>query len=330
MEENELLNGLKKVAENALGYWNLEGQLSLIKHRENAVYEVNTGDSKYAMRVHRQGYHDDGALRSEWQWMEALEAAGIGVPRVVRTTDGNDFVKVGVAALPGEYQVDQLGWIEGEQIGDIETGLGDGAAECYRIIGRVAAQMHNQASVWQLPDGFVRHAWDIDGLVGDAPFWGRFWELNALTDEQLALIHRAREMVAEGLTAFGQAPEDYSMIHADFVPENFLRHGDNVQVIDFDDAGFGWHLFDLATALYFIQEDPSFEEAKAALIEGYREHRDLPDEKLSKLPLFTAARSFTYLGWVHTREDTQAAVEMTPVLVDMCCAACEALINEGD
>ena len=28
-----------------------------------------------------------------------------------------------------------------------------------------------------------------------------------------------------------------------------------VCVIDFDDAGFGWHLFELATSLYFITDD---------------------------------------------------------------------------
>ena len=59
-----------------------------------------------------------------------------------------------------------------------------------------------------------------------------------------------------------------------------------------------WHLFDLAIALYFIKDDPDFDIARSALIEGYREFRSLANEELEQLPLFTAARSFTYLGWV--------------------------------
>ena len=59
-----------------------------------------------------------------------------------------------------------------------------------------------------------------------------------------------------------------------------------------------WHLFDLATALYFIQDDLDYDIARSALIEGYREFRPLANEELAQLPLFTAARSFTYLGWV--------------------------------
>ena len=323
MEESELLAGLNKVAERSVAEWGLSGDLRLIKHRENAVYELNTGKSRYALRVHRQDYHSDAALASELLWMRALQNAGVGVPESVPADDGRDFVRVGVPELPGEFQVDMLGWIEGEQIGDIETGLGEGAAECFRTIGQVAAQMHNQASSWQLPDGFVRHAWDVDGLVGAEPFWGKFWELRALTDEELKLIHEAREKVAADLEALGKSAEDYSMIHSDFVPENFLLHGSQVQVIDFDDAGFGWHLFDLATALFFIKEDPSFNTAKGALIDGYREFRELPDAKLDQLPLFTTARSFTYLSWLHTREETELTRAMTPAIVDMCCAACE-------
>lgn len=326
MNTSELLDGFRQVAEKSLDCWGLQGELNLIKHRENSVYEVNTDSERFALRVHRQDYHSDSALRSELHWTRALQAFGVGVPESIPASDGRDFVRVSVPELPGEFQVDMMAWIDGEQIGNIETGLGEGAADCFRSIGQVAAQIHNQASNWQLPEGFVRHAWNIDGLVGPEPFWGKFWELSELTDDQLRLIHEAREKVALDLEAFGQSKEDYSMIHSDFVPENFLRDGAHVQVIDFDDAGFGWHLFDLATALYFIQDDPAFDTAKTGLIDGYREFRDLPDEKLDQLPLFTAARSFTYLGWLHTRERTDETLAMTPALIELCCAACEAYL----
>ena len=66
------------------------------------------------------------------------------------------------------------------------------------------------------------------------------------------------------------------MIHADFVAENLMVDGDSVRLIDFDDAGFGWHLFELATALYFEMEEEHYPDAYRALIEGYREYRTLP------------------------------------------------------
>ena len=220
--------------------------------------------------------------------------------------------------------MDLLAWIEGEQVGSVEQGLGEDAhkiCEIYTTLGQVAAQVHNQSSNWQVPAGFERHAWDHSGLVGEQPLWGRFWELAALSDAQRSLMLKARDTMSADLSALPNTADYYSMIHADLVPENILIDGDSVQVIDFDDAGFGWHVFELATVLYFIQDDENYHIARDALIAGYQKHRALTEQSLAMLPLFLALRSTTYLGWVHTRQDTQAALELTPMLIEMSCAA---------
>ncbi len=134
--------------------------------------------------------------------------------------------------------------------------------------------MHNQSSVWNAPSGFLRHAWDAEGLVGERPFWGRFWDLAALTDPQRALFVELRQSLRRDLNEFGTGPDRYGLIHADLVPENILVDGDSLQVIDFDDAGYGWHLFEIATSLYFIRRDSIYEQARDAVIEGYRQHRN--------------------------------------------------------
>lgn len=330
IEEQEIR--LLELAKASLTFWDFDGDLRLIKHRENAVYELNTtGGERYALRVHRAGYHSDQSLKSELKWIEALNDYGVGVPRVIPTSGGNAFAKVSTSSVPGERQVDLFAWVDGEQLGSIEDELGgdpNSVKHIYLTMGRTMAKMHNQAVQWELPPDFFRHSWDAEGLVGENSLWGPFWELEALTAEQRHLINRARETVRKRLDAYGQPKNSYSLIHADFVSENILVVGDKVQVIDFDDAGFGWHLFDLATALYFIQDGPGYDIARSALIEGYREFRPLADEELEKLPLFTAARSFTYLGWAHTRAETETARELTPAFIDMCCQCCEWLLLE--
>ncbi|MEM6583386.1 MAG: phosphotransferase [Pseudomonadota bacterium] len=315
------------LGEIALTRWGIsEAKLDLIKYRENAVFRAQLPDATcYALRIHRAGYHSDDELRSELQWMAALAESGIEVPTLVPSQDGEPFQVVQGGDVPEPRQIDLFEWIEGEQLGSAEEGVVEVETiqATYHMIGQLAAKLHNQATSWTLPPGFTRHAWDTDGLVGAQPFWGPFWELQALSDEQRDLIGEARERVQQDMQAYAADPANadrYSMIHADFVAENLMVDQGRVRLIDFDDAGFGWHLFELATALYFETEADYYEDAYQALIAGYREFRDLPDRQLAQLPLFMLARSFTYLGWVHTRFETQTAKELTPMLVGKACA----------
>lgn len=317
---------MRALAEIALTHWNIAArQLELIKYRENAVFSATATDgARYAVRIHRAAYHTDAELRSELQWMTALANYGIRVPTLVPTGDGAPFAVVSGGGVPEPRQIDIFEWVHGRQLGSAGIGVADAGSvgKTYHTIGALAARLHNQATTWRLPEGFTRHAWDTRGLVGPEPFWGPFWELAALSAKQRSLLVAARDRVYADLEAYSANPENadrYSLIHADFVSENLMVDGDTVRLIDFDDAGFGWHLFELATALYFETEAPYYREAYNSLVAGYREHRPLPDAQLEYLALFMLARSFTYLGWVHTRFETETAREMTPMLVDKAC-----------
>ncbi|MFK7957123.1 MAG: phosphotransferase enzyme family protein [Lysobacterales bacterium] len=312
---------LLDLAYHSLAHWGLKGNLRLIKERENSVYAFSDNHQQFALRVHRLGYHTNRSLTSEHRWIRALAKAGISVPQAVPTEQGNDFAVVSTDRLADDRQVDLMVWIEGHQLGSVESGMdtdGPDIRSVYQTMGRVAAQIHDQATQWEIPADFERHSWDLDGLLGSQPFWGRFWELAALTPQQKQRIVYVRERLRDDLSSFGQTSENFSLIHADFSPENFLVDGDKVQVIDFDDAGYGWHMFELATALYFIQDEPYYEVAKLALIEGYRTRRRLSDDDVAQLPSFMAARALTYLGWVHDRPDSATAQELTPTLIDLC------------
>lgn len=330
MNAEDQIRRMEAVARESLRHWNLAGAgLRLLKYRENAVYRVTSGQGKFALRVHRPGYHADSALLSELKWINALATAGIEVPRIVPTHSGDLFALSRTSAMPTAVQVDLFEWIEGRQLGSVESGLGndrESIRNVYRTIGELAATLHNHSATWKPPAGFDRHAWDEHGLTGEQPFWGRFWELDALTRDQRRLLTMARDRVFRDLAALPKSSDAYSMIHADFAPENLLVDGEHIRLIDFDDSGFGWYLFELVTSLYFIMNEPYFDECKEALISGYRMHRSLDDKQLELLPLFFLARSFTYVGWVHTRPGTETAEALTPMLVEMSCELSESYL----
>lgn len=326
---------LQELAVSALSSWGKNvREISLVKMRENAVFRVvdSRGDT-FALRVHRAGYHSDAALRSELEWMAALQAQGIDLPAIVPATDGSLSVSAQIEGIHAPRQIDLLEWFHGRPLGTSEGGLGDlpDAERTYQTVGRIAARLHNHASEWELPSGFSRHRWDAEGLVGEQPLWGRFWELDALTAAERDLMLRARARVHDELREFadrGDAQRHFSMIHADFVPENLLRSEQGeVRLIDFDDSGFGWHLFELATALYFIQDSADYEIARKGLIEGYRAHRELSDDILQKLPVFMMARGFTYLGWSHSRPGSKEGRAITQHVIRLACRQADRLLN---
>jgi Ser/Thr protein kinase RdoA (MazF antagonist) len=327
-EDPKALQGLAAVA---IGRWDLDPvEIAPIKIRENAVFRIALRDgNRVVLRVHRRGYHSDEALQSEFDWMHALSAAGIEVPQVIPSRNGKLFEKVFSADLSEGRQVDVIEWVDGRQLGALESGLQMGVqsiAANYFMVGQISARMHNQTSEWRPPAGFVRHHWCEEGLVGSDPLWGRFWELDALSASQRELLKEAQVAIRSDLLAYGKSPRNFGLIHADLVPENLMVDGDRVRVIDFDDAGFGWHLFDLATSLYFLRGQSDFEVALSAFLHGYRSHRPLPESDLRLLPLFLAARGTSYLGWVHQKKDTETARTLTPALIGYACAAVEAYL----
>ncbi len=315
---------MRALAVKALTEWGIVGgDPKVIKIRENAVFRVTAADGQDAvLRVHRHGYHTDAALRSELIWMEALRAEGIDVPGVIPTSAGGLFTTVGVDGVPEPRQVDMLTWMAGEPFGTIEEGLNPAITDirkAFNGVGQLTARLHNQATAWRLPEGFARHAWDTDGLVGPTPLWGRFWEYAGLNAAQRRLLETARHRVRDDLIAYGQAAQRYGMIHADLNLDNMLLDGERVVLLDFNDAGFGWHLFDFATIWTLFRGADYFETMRASVIEGYRRERNLPDEEVARLPLFDLARAFTYLGWIHTRSETATAREIAPTVVTLVC-----------
>lgn len=334
MNAEEPIQPYRQLAAEALAHWNLQtASLDLVKLRENAVFRVETPEGeRYALRIHRPGYHDDTSLESEFQWMQALQAAGVTVPRAVPARDGRLFIVLTSADLDRPRQIDLFDWLEGKSLGTAEAGPdGDQETLCrnFRTIGELAARVHTVSDHWTPPPGFARHAWDSEGLVGENPLWGRFWDLPALSGEERDLMRRMRTCIREDLAAYGQESGSYGLIHADMVPDNLLVNGGHIRLIDFDDTGFGWYLFEIATSLYFCRELPGFTAIQDALLEGYRCTRTLSNRDIDFLPLFLLARGTTYLGWVHTRPETETAREFTPTLIRMACTAAEDYLRTG-
>ncbi len=320
---------MKSLAVEALAHWGLEGAaLSLLKHRENTVFRVQpAGGEPRVMRVHRKDYHSDRRLASELTWLNSLRGAGVQTTRCIPCLDGAPFATVRCAEVPEGRQCDLLEWVPGEAVGSLEEGVPlpqETLRAVYRQAGEQAARIHNHGERWQPPPEFDRLAWDENGYFGETgAICGRYWDLETLSPDQLALLHRARDTTARALADFGKGPDRYGLVHGDFLPENLFYDGCTVRLIDWDDTGYGWHLHDFATATFAHIGRDTHDIALAAMVEGYRAHRPLPDEHLAMLRFLVMARALSYVGWVHSRPE--AGRELAPLAVAGACLLAEML-----
>ena len=160
--------------------------------------------------------------------------------------------------------------------------------------------------------------------MGEAPFWGPFWHHQALTADERRLFQHAREVLYAALRRLGQSPANFSLIHADLHPGNVLVDGRQLTVIDFDDCGFGWHLYDIAVALKAHQTAPRFPQIQAAFLAGYRRHRDLTEQAEALIPMFLLIRALAEIGWLHQRPEIAGPENFNIWKADIC-ARCVAL-----
>ena len=294
---------MNAIVEQALTLWGMAGaHYALVAERENAVFKVTTDHGCLALRLHRKGYRTDQELWSELKWMEVAARGGIDVPKPVPSPYG----KV-LHAIDG-VQVDVLTWLSGAPLADLFDTLGpNDRADVFYAVGQQMAHLHDISDAWAPPTEFHRCAWNQAGLLGAAPLWGRFWENPTLTNQDRALLTQFRATAQADLARM-ESTLDYGLIHADLVSANIMLDGTHVRLIDFDDGGFGFRLFEIATTLLKFMAEPDYDHLRTALIQGYTSVRAI---NLGALDLFLALRAATYVGWAITRQTHDNTADRT-------------------
>ncbi len=308
MDTEDVEKSFAIAAQEALKHFPIEAvSLKLVSQSENVTFRVSVSgsDTDYVLRLHRPGYNSIEELESERAWIAALKETGVAVQESVETRQGGLYVLVDIPGIAEQRYAGMTTWAEGEPLRGYLQTWSDGQVRqrIFRRFGEIAATFHDQSTRWRPPPGFTRRRLDLDALLGEDPFWGRFWEHAALTREEQDLLLRARSRATAVLEAYGETAENFSLIHADFTPDNILYDGEDLAVIDFDDSAYGWHLYDIASALVECRFYPDYEALCAAFLDGYRECRRLATRDIALLPEFELVRGMAIIGWFHQRPE---------------------------
>ena len=286
----------------AWGIDHSRAELDLITVSENATFVLLIdGEHRGVVRVSQPGYVGGAdAVASEISWLNALhDLEGISLIDPVPTVRGSFVTTIHDNHAVG-WTVISTKYVDGTVLEDL-----DNPAPYYETIGRWAARFHDQSRTWQPPRGFTRFNWDISNMVGPSPRWGR-WEDADLTDSDKQLCEQALWKALDIVIKVPRTTHTWGLIHADLRPSNIIRDNDGrLTVIDFDDAGYSWFLYDYASSLSFIEHESYAPELAKSWVRGYEAvSGSFTDEELQIMSALSMIRRLQMLGWTtNHRED---------------------------
>jgi Ser/Thr protein kinase RdoA (MazF antagonist) len=198
----------------------------------------------------------------------------------------------------------------------------------FERLGDVSARMHEHAKRWQLPPGFTRHSWDYETSLGSRPTWGRWRDGMGMTPEREAILGRMSEAIRRRLERYGKPRERFGLTHADIRLANLLVEGAHTRVIDFDDCGFSWYLYDLGTALSFIEHRPDVPALVDAWLRGYHKVVPLSAEERAEIPTFIMLRRLLLVAWIGSHAETDLAKSLGAAYTEGSCGLAESYLSK--
>lgn len=305
----DVLDRVARTAKEALRAYNChpDSTVELLNVSENATFLVTDPDvGRSVLRVHRLGYHTEPEIASELAWMDALRAeAGVHTPRVLPARDGRRVVTAPEPGSPGQTRY----CVRFEFLPGTEP-VSAGAADHFADLGEITARMHAHARTWRRPPGFTRFHWDYEAAFGGKARWGRWQDGVGLGPAERDILTRLDRRLKTRLAAYGTGQDRYGLVHADTRLANLLVHNRSVSVIDFDDSGFSWFLYDLGTSVSFFEHDPSVPALIDAWLTGYRRTGRLTSADEAEIWTFILFRRLLLVAWIGSHQAVDIAAEL--------------------
>lgn len=164
------------------------------------------------------------------------------------------------------------------------------------------ARLHDFSSSWPRPAGFDRqelHGWAFDNV----PQRALAVRPASIDAEDFDLLVQVDQEAREILNRLPRDAANFGLIHADLHQGNVLFDRDEIHLIDFDDLGYGFWLYDFAAALCYQVDRQEYSEVRDALLNGYVKVRPLPPGTEELLPAFIRLRAAGIANWILNRTD---------------------------
>jgi len=272
-------------------------KVSYLTASENQIYliEDHHSSKRYVIRINsgRLAYHNAEQIHSEMMWLDALGAdTDIIVPKVLAAKDGSWVQELSIPGKDKPSYAVVYSFLDGVEPPEEEL------LEGFEQLGTISAQMHSHAKRWVPPSGFTRPTWTSEAILNDQLTWGNWRDGVNIDAQALNVLQRVEVVIHGRLDDADVSSKNYGLIHADLRLANLLIHGETTAIIDFDDCGFGWYLFDLAGALSFLEDREDVTDLINSWIRGYQQVAEVPADAEVMIPTLIMLRRIQLIGWL--------------------------------
>jgi Ser/Thr protein kinase RdoA (MazF antagonist) len=297
---------------------NITYQVKLSEAAALANTPFSTYDSsKMLLRLHRPQGHLRAKLwntmevvQSELRWLEALrQDTALIVPIPVPAANGASAIATQSIDGSNSCVCTLMRWVPGRYAGVTPS------RRSAFLAGAVLGQLHQHSRTWlgshlnetslqtvaghetfswqnttvtlsrlALPNGLIRPLYDPAMLID----WPRLClhraQSKGLPSNLGYLMTAALDRADAVLASLPVDASNFGLIHADFVPTNYLIFRGQCRAIDFSSCGFGWYMADIGIALASLSLD-----THSAFLRGYQSVLSGPtDDSTSPLESFYA------------------------------------------
>lgn len=280
-------------------------ELKLISLSENATFLVRTqtdADPVGILRIYRPHYQTDVAKQSEIAWIGALRQSDIvKTPGVIHTQTGDSL---GEVTVDGDRRTCVMfEFIAGQE-------LADEGEQTFEQLGRLSAGLHLQVQRWEKPEPFERMRWGLNEILGNDAPWGDWREAPGITPEIAEVLEQTEARIRQRLNDYDLNEKNSNLVHCDLRAANVMRDATgDLWIIDFDDSGFSWFLWDLCSTTSFLEPTPEVDQFALAWLRGYNQVRPLTPRDVEAVPDLVMLRRLHLTAWMGTHPESFLVAE---------------------
>ncbi len=226
--------------------------------------------------------NDHAGVLAETQWLNYLAERDFAAPKPIRRLDGEFVSQVFVEPLGKSVDAVLYSWLPGSLVADAPT------VQKWLGVGELMARLHIESKDFKATAPAILPR--VDDALMKSVFVIPTHEHPSMTDELRELaswtLDRCNQILA---TVDGELQP----IHTDMHGHNIMSNRGKLSVFDFDDAGIGYPIQDLANATFYLRDEPAFEDA---LKQGYSTVAELPQMAATDFDGLACARSVLILN----------------------------------